>query len=178
MTWKCPECGSYNHDDDMAKCGCGYDDSKTTSGMPLLKKNENGRMSASFYYNVTTLMLSIAASLFTLCMMVKAGQPGRLDPLTLIGWIAAFVGFGTWAISPYVMIVKKSQVFNITVKQAAVFLIATIFIASLGCYVIFDTFFIHPDAQGGLVFLSLPGIQWIGVIITLLLSQGKWAKNR
>lgn len=123
-----------------------------------------------------TQFISIVAGLFTLFSLIYAGQPWNMGFQLIFGWIGLFVGFGAWAVSPYIMLSTRIRKPNITFKQSIAYFIGCLLVASYGVYCLVEMF-IHPDAQGGLIFIFLPVYQWIGVTITIGIA-GRWAEPK
>jgi predicted RNA-binding Zn-ribbon protein involved in translation (DUF1610 family) len=163
--WECPNCQkAYIKTARVVQ----YQDTDLQSG------NQNlSNQTAS----ATTMLISAASAVFTLGMMTYASKPWRMASTQFVGWIGFMLGFGLWAISPYVMLGLKSRKRNYTARQSITFLVGIILLAAFGVYGILDTMFIHPDAQGALIFVFLPGWQWIGVVVTIGIAEGRWAKH-
>ncbi|HBG06446.1 MAG: hypothetical protein A2075_13085 [Geobacteraceae bacterium GWC2_58_44] len=123
-----------------------------------------------------TVWLSAASAISTLAMMTYASQPWEMPFDLLIGWIGFMCGFGTWAISPYLMLGSKARKLNATTRQSLPLFVGTVLVSIFGAYTLVETIFIHPDAQGGVVFIVLPFLQWIGVAVAVSIAESKWAK--
>lgn len=99
---------------------------------------------------IATYILIFLAVSSTAIMAVKAAS----DPLAMA--TAAFVA---WALSPYACLAWAAALAATRASAIAVFLL-TLLAGVLGIWSITDAMFIHPDAQGGLVFIFAPALQW------------------
>ena len=66
-----------------------------------------------------------------------------------------------------------------TSLASRVFAVAAVVIGLVGVYAYVDAAFLHPDAQGGLVFLFMPLVQWIAVMCLLAVCVGlrHWSRR-
>lgn len=118
-----------------------------------------------------------ASALFTLAMMLFAGRPWQWELPSLLGWIGFMLGFGIWAISPYLMLCVKAKKLNNTARQFLTLLLGAMLIGAFGAYGIIDAMFIHPDAQGAIAFIVIPFLQWLGVCAVIVIAESKWAQH-
>ncbi len=84
--------------------------------------------------------------------------------------------FVTWAVSPYIYLFLSARRYSPHRVKSLIRVAVTLLLCAGGIAMVFDTVFIHPDAQGGLIFLSLPIYQWlvIGVLeLTLVLLRAR-----
>ena len=121
-------------------------------------------------------LIIISATIFTIAIMVYAAQPWGdnyayktySDYLTLIGYML-------WAISPYFMLAIISHGFRYHPAASLTALVGIVLIVLASAALLIDTFFVHIDAQGGLIFLFLPIPQWLAAlflgIICLIVSK-------
>jgi len=129
-------------------------------------------MSQGENYISMTKNVCLVAALFTVSAMIYAGKPWQ--NFNLIGLISLLV-FVAWAVSPYVLLHKRASIYLLA-KQNLVIFVCSILVACFGIYCIIDIF-IHSDPQNGIVFVFLPGLQWIGVASAIIISNGNWAKS-
>lgn len=125
------------------------------------------------------LLLSCSGA--TAALGVSMARPWA-DPLAYAGPrdYLALACFVLWAISPNLLLVLRAA-HQLRAGGAAglVFLL----VASLGpvfwLWVYIDTALIHPDPQGGLVFLFVPLWHWL-LVLVLLGACGliRWLQNR
>ena len=85
-------------------------------------------------------------------------------------------GLFLWAATPYVVAIISNHKFRSSHLAAKAILIGVLFVALGGNFLILDAFYIHTDAQAGLLFLFLPPVQcavFMGVsgLATLVLKQ-------
>ena len=78
---------------------------------------------------------------------------------TLADYLVLLV-FLAWAASPYAFFARKAQA---TGSCHTARFVAALIVCGAGIAAVTDSIFIHPDAQGGLVFLFLPVYQWAGI---------------
>jgi len=99
-----------------------------------------------------------AAALVTIALGLKAtSSPPSLGAL----------GFIVWALSPYAYMFTMAKL--VDRKVATIVVIALVVLASaFGIWVLVDVMFIHPDAQGGLVFVAVPVWQWAFLLLATL----------
>jgi hypothetical protein len=74
-----------------------------------------------------------------------------------------------WSISPYLGMFIALLVFlrkKILIKTFSVCMLA---ISLFSGFILFDTMFVHIDAQGGLIFLFLPIYQWLALFVLLFI---------
>lgn len=79
----------------------------------------------------------------------------------------ALAGFLLWAVSPMAMLAWAAGLFGGSGTAMAVFATGSACIALVGVHAYIDAAVLHPDAQGGLVFVFVPLVQW-GVATCLL----------
>ena len=121
-------------------------------------------------------LILISAMIFTIAIMVYAAQPWGdnyayktyYDYLTLIGYML-------WAISPYFMLAIIFHGFRHHPSASLTALVGTVLIVLASAALLIDAFFVHIDAQGGLIFLFLPIPQWFAALflglICLIISK-------
>jgi hypothetical protein len=98
-------------------------------------------------------------------MMVYAAQPwgNNYAYQNFIGYVMLVIFVG-WAVSPYLFIllaIRREMRDNKGLRISLLIVISLFCMASMA--IIFDTVFVHIDAQGGLVFLFLPIYQWVAI---------------
>ena len=59
------------------------------------------------------------------------------------------------------------------------FSVLILIITLVSAYILFDGMFVHPDAQGGLMFLVLPMYQWAALFVFLIICGivFRWVKK-
>lgn len=75
--------------------------------------------------------------------------------------LAAFL---LWAISPLAALAAGAGLFRHARMASRVYVAGAIVIALAGVFAYVDAALLHPDAQGGLVFLFAPLFQWAAVL--------------
>ena len=113
-----------------------------------------------------------AACVFTIAMELYAAQPwgdnyaySKLeDYLTLLGMML-------WSISIYIALFIALLIFASKVILIKTYTIGMMIIVLLSSFILFDTNFIHINAQGGLVFLFLPIYQWLAFFLLLFICD-------
>jgi hypothetical protein len=123
-------------------------------------------------FTILTLLFCIIAAVITLGVMIYQGQGSYLG----IWWWLLFLLFGDYAIAPYIAIGVITLRIKGTNIQFRTPLLAVIIMASFGLYAYYDVFFVHLDAQSGLLFLFIPAFQWFGVLATA--SINNWLRKR
>ena len=106
-------------------------------------------------------MKKIACFLVLLGLLVTGGlgYASMARPVTLAG--AGFLG---WAVSPYIFLFFLLSRPGPRAHVVMVSLLA-ITVAVFGMAMILDSLYVHPNAQGGLVFIVAPVWQWGGLLL-------------
>jgi hypothetical protein len=115
----------------------------------------------------------VLIALITLILMMLAARPwggneayqNAVDYLILLGFIL-------WTVSPFVGLFFLSRR---PLKHAVESIVQIIFVLLIclgGLGLIVNSMYLHPDAQGGLIFLSLPFIQWLLVGVLAAIRMG------
>lgn len=122
-------------------------------------------------YQKYALIITAVSVVVTVLMMAYAAHPwGDNDAYhNLIDYVklALFVG---WAVSPYLLILLALRKEIPVHKGLRIgLLIAVSLFCGVSLAIIFDTVFIHINAQGGLIFFFLPIYQWIALGISLFI---------
>lgn len=102
------------------------------------------------------LVLSI---LFTLSLILYAGNPFSSE-----WWNGVFEFFGL-AFLPYVILLFFNNIYQGVFKKDLALLVTTAITSGFAAVMLIDAFFIHIDAQSGLIFLFLPVYQSIAAIL-------------
>ena len=135
--------------------------SSALSGMIIMKKA---------YLIKFDWIILISICLFTFAMAIYAAQPWKNNyAYQKLSDYFPLIGMMIWAISPYLAMCMALLVFtrkNILIKT---FSVCMIVISLFSGFLIFDTILINIDAQGGLVFISLPLYQWLAFFILLFI---------
>lgn len=111
--------------------------------------------------NEVILLVAVFA---TWGLMVKVGDASNIF-LILIA-----VAFSIWAVGPYVLLFFLNRVRDVTRGQLIVYGLGSLAIATLGLAIYYDGFFVHTDAQNGLLFIFVPIIQWMSSGMIFLLG--------
>ena len=125
----------------------------------------------------TMRLLASLAAIATVALAIYAAQPwgDNYAYQNLSGYLLLIV-FVAWAISPYIYLFLSAGRHSPQRIRDLFRISVTLLICMGGLTVVVDIVFIHPDAQGGLVFLFLPIYQWIviGILeLTLALLRSK-----
>ncbi|HSB95874.1 MAG TPA: hypothetical protein VLC91_05475 [Spongiibacteraceae bacterium] len=102
----------------------------------------------------TYFFILLAATVTTAVGIKSASQPVTLSAC----------GFIVWAVSPYVYLAVKAKFVSANAATFAVLLLSLI-AGSFGVWFIVDAMFIHPDAQGGLIYIFVPLTQWVILVL-------------
>lgn len=113
-------------------------------------------------------ILLIGSAVYTLGLMIYVGS----------GWeqitdLLFDIVFGVWAVAPYCYLLVRNRKQSESIRELLILLIGSVLITVLGLFVLYDGFFIHPDAQSGLLFIFIPVYQWIGCGIIAILTWHK-----
>ena len=98
--------------------------------------------------------------------MLYAGDPASLD------WWNDMPRLFGWACLPYGILLFFNNIWNGVSKKDLSLLITTSIVSSFAVIMLVDAFFIHPDAQSGLIFLFMPAYQSIAAILGGLIGLG------
>jgi hypothetical protein len=96
--------------------------------------------------------------------------------LGLVAWaadwswsgLAFLLGLMAWSISPYVVLAVATRKPRASRAGTITLVATTILVAAFAAFVYVDVFFVHLDAQGALVLLFVPAVQWGGATIGLI----------
>lgn len=77
------------------------------------------------------------------------------------------LSFLIWGVSPYALLIALIKAAKSSMARISAFVI-TLVTGSWGIVVIINAMFIHPDPQGGLVFLFIPFWQWLFLLLSVL----------
>jgi len=103
------------------------------------------------------------ASLTTIAIEVYTIDKAHSD------WIKSSIGFGAWAIFPYLILSLLLLISDKTRLQSIVAFVGSLILVLFGVGALFDGFFVHLDAQNGLLFIFIPIWQLIGGFILALI---------
>ncbi len=81
-------------------------------------------------------------------------------------WLLSLV-FGAWVVSPYWFLFNTSLKGEPNLVREIAVLLLSIGLACFGLSIYYDGFFVHLDAQNGLLFLFIPLWQWVAVGVVL-----------
>jgi hypothetical protein len=122
---------------------------------------------------ILTLLFCIIAAIITLGVMIYQGQESYLG---IWRWLL-FLFFGAYAVAPYIAIgVITLKIKGTDIQLFITPLLAVIIMTSFGLYAYYDGFFVHLDAQSGLLFLFIPAYQWLGILATV--GMNNWLRRR
>ena len=129
------------------------------------------------YHNGIRL-IALAAALITLTLMVYMALPwcDNYAYRNLWGYVG-LLGFAVWAILPYLVTIFLARKASASQAKSLLVIIGTLIISLGGVAMYVDAVLLHPDPQGGLVFIAVPCYQWIilGVLTgTYLLLNKKY----
>jgi len=112
----------------------------------------------------------IGICLFTFAILIFAAQPwGDNYAYSKFSDYFKLTGMILWSISPYLAMFIALLVFSKKKVLIKTFSVCIFVISLFAGLILFDTMFIHIDAQGGLVFLFLPIYQWLAFFVLLLI---------
>lgn len=127
-------------------------------------------------YTSGTRLITLSAVMITLTLMVYMSKPwgDNYAYQNLSGYIG-LLGFAVWAILPYLMILFLARKACASRANSLLILLGTLIISLGGVALYIDAVLLHPDPQGGLVFIAVPGYQWIvmGFLIAIHFILGK-----
>ena len=109
---------------------------------------------------------------------LAACAAAAIATLALMAWAASWSWSGlafmlslmAWCVSPYVPLGFASRKPRASRRSAVALLVTVVAVAAFAAMVYVDAFFIHLDAQGALVFLFVPVVQWVGALAGILLA--------
>lgn len=109
---------------------------------------------------------------------VAACVAAAVATLALMAWAASWswsglafmVSLMAWCVSPYVPLGFASRKPRASRRSAIALLVTVVLVAAFAAIVYVDAFFIHLDAQGALVFLFVPVVQWVGALFGIVVA--------
>jgi hypothetical protein len=103
-------------------------------------------------------------------MGIYAAQPwaNNYAYSKLTDYLSLF-GLLIWAVSPYVAMFITLLNFSKRTILVKIFSVLIFIISLFSAYILFDGMFLHPDAQGGLMFLVLPMYQWTALFVFFII---------
>ena len=110
------------------------------------------------------------AILFTAGVQLNAGQPWRQPPWFWLG----FLGFMCWGLLPYALLINQVRFLRKREGHVASisFLLAIgVVITAYAVWVLVQAFFIHLDAQSGIVLMVVPGGQLLVCFIAIAVAM-------
>ena len=111
--------------------------------------------------------LALLAALLTLGLLIYLGRGSRS-----LARCIGIVMFGAWGIAPYSGIATASLKMRRTSLEACMVLVGGLAIITFAGFVYHNGFFVHPDAQSGILFVFVPVYQWVGVAVALAIAYG------
>jgi len=121
--------------------------------------------------NWTALVAPSASALGTIGFMLFVG-----DFSTTGNWLF-FAGLSVWSAAPYAAMVAVGRAFRTETVPLAIVAGASLLLGGFAAWVLVSAFFLHPDAQSGLVLLFLPFWQAVLFLPVLLIAWG-WRRLR
>lgn len=100
----------------------------------------------------------IAAAIATVVIALKTAS----NPVS-----AGALGFIGWTLTPYAYLAIMAKLVSRRASSIAVVVLAFL-VGGFGIWVIVDAMFIHPDAQGGLIYAVAPLWQWVLLLLATL----------
>lgn len=100
--------------------------------------------------SVTYFVVTLAALSSALIAIKSASAP----------FSASILPFIVWTISPYAYLGLITALVSSNAAKTATFLFALL-LGTTGVFIIMDAICINKDAQNGLVFIFIPGWQWV-----------------
>jgi hypothetical protein len=110
--------------------------------------------------------IAIASAVATLGFMAWVAD-WSMQPTIL----AFMIGLLAWCVSPYALIAFVARTPRASASSAIALLATALAVAGFAAVVYVDAFFIHLDAQGGLVFLFVPVVQWMGTAVGIVATH-------
>ena len=114
------------------------------------------------------------AILFTAGVQLHAGQPWRQPPLFWLG----FLGFVCWGLLPYALLMNQVRFLRKRdghVASISLLLAFGVVITAYAAWALVQAFFIHLDAQSGIVLMVVPGGQllvcFIAIVVAMLVNS-------
>ena len=115
-------------------------------------------------------ILLTGISLYTWVMGIYAAQPwGNNYAYSKLTDYLSLFGLLIWAISPHIAMLITLLYFSKRTILIKTFSVLILIITLVSAYILFDGMFVHPDAQGGLIFLVLPMYQWAALFVFLII---------
>lgn len=112
-----------------------------------------------------SLSVIVLSAVFTVVIGLYMAHPGGDVYAYRTGRsYMTLAGFLLFAVAPHVALLLLRRAFR-DGKALFLFLVGACAIAVFGVYAYFDVAFIHPDAQGGLVFVFMPIYQWLAIVV-------------
>lgn len=97
------------------------------------------------------------------------------DWTTKASVLAFMIGLIAWCVLPYAGVALAGRKAGGSISGTLAVLATAIVVPGFAAVVYIDAFFIHLDAQGGLVFLFVPFVQWaalaVGAVAAHLLDR-------
>jgi hypothetical protein len=106
-----------------------------------------------------SVVMVTAASIATIALEVYTRDKAMTD------WIKSSIEIGAWAVFPYVILFLLLLISDKNRTQSVVAFVGSLLLVLLGVGALYDGFFIHLDAQNGLLFLFIPLWQLVGSLI-------------
>jgi len=94
--------------------------------------------------------------LVTFIAMVHAGRPFGMPFVDMLIWLAGSSLFVLWGMTPFLICYAgfRRNTGNPRLQLLMTGIMVLVLLATT--YTYYDSFFVHPDAQGGLIFIFLP----------------------
>jgi hypothetical protein len=113
-------------------------------------------------YNTATRLIALSAALVTLTLMIFMARPwvdnSAYQTTSGYAWLLCIA---VWATPPYLMLLFMTQKAFRSKVNKLINIAGTLVVTFGGVGLYIDAAFLHPDPQGGLVFIAVPLYQWI-----------------
>jgi hypothetical protein len=167
---KCPNCGLLSPVESR-RCECGYDfEAKSLN----LSDADRARIAEIANTRLTTWVVLVVAAVITLGILIYAAQPGEQS--AALGW--AILAFSIWPLSPYAGLALIAFRSAPTIRVSFSVLVNSSIISVLGIASLIYAMFLHLHSTSGLIFFSLPVLQWVGCVVTWIIASAAGTPKR
>ena len=154
---KCPHCGLLNPDGSQW-CDCGYN---FESRSIKISESDRARIAEVANSRLTTSIVLAIAALITFGILLYAAQKS--------GWV--MVAFVVWLLLPYSVLALIAFRSAATVRVSFIVLVCSTIISVLGVSALVNAVFFNLHSTSGLIFFSLPVLQWLGCAVTWIIAS-------
>ena len=92
--------------------------------------------------------------------------------------LAFVIGLMAWCVSPYAFLAFAARGIRASRAGAVALLVTTLLAGGLAGAAYVDSFFIHLDAQGALVLVFMPVVQWAGALVGVVVASALDSRAR